>query len=193
MDPTVTAAAIGVGGTVAVGVAGFSAAIWNTRRTFANARESRMWEKRAAAYEAALAELAQRNVARERFFLQMSSASPPTDVLTEYLAVQDAPGWFAAEGQLLAYSSEGILDALDTARSADYEASEHFRVLQEAVKASQQLPTASSESVREAHNKRTKDALMKAVGEVAQVGLIEQELIDQIRTELRRARGRDAS
>ena len=66
MDPTVAAAAIGVGGTVIVGVAGFGAAIWNTRRVLADARESRFWEKQTVAYEEALAELAKRRIRRER-------------------------------------------------------------------------------------------------------------------------------
>jgi hypothetical protein len=42
MNPTVVAAAIGVGGTVIVGMAGFGAAIWNTKRTIAADRDSRL-------------------------------------------------------------------------------------------------------------------------------------------------------
>ena len=44
MNPTVVAAAISVSGVVVVGVAGFGAAIWNTRKTMAQARESRVWD-----------------------------------------------------------------------------------------------------------------------------------------------------
>jgi hypothetical protein len=40
-----TAAAIGVGGIVIVGVAGFSAAIWNTRKAIAHVRESKLWDR----------------------------------------------------------------------------------------------------------------------------------------------------
>jgi hypothetical protein len=66
MDPTVTAAAIGVGGTVIVGVAGFGAAIWNTRRTIAYGREGRVWDRRAEVYVEALAAIHYRQVSREK-------------------------------------------------------------------------------------------------------------------------------
>lgn len=123
MDPTVAAAAIGVTGTVLVGTAGFGAAIWTTRRTFANARESRFWEKQAAAYEAALTELAARRVRRPVMRLT-AEYSPPPEILKEYLAARSTPAWLAAEGQLLAYSSKDVRDALDQARDADENASE---------------------------------------------------------------------
>jgi hypothetical protein len=45
MNPTVLAAAIGVGGTVVVGVAGFWAAVRNTGRTIVHARENRIWDR----------------------------------------------------------------------------------------------------------------------------------------------------
>jgi hypothetical protein len=51
----VAAAAIGVMGTVIVGLAGFGATIWTTRHTTATARESRIWAKRAATYVDVLA------------------------------------------------------------------------------------------------------------------------------------------
>jgi hypothetical protein len=47
MDPTVIAAAIGVGGTVIVAVAGFSTAVWTAKGTINHARESRVWDRRA--------------------------------------------------------------------------------------------------------------------------------------------------
>lgn len=40
MDPSLTVAAIGVGGTVVVGVAGFLASVWNTNRTSALTRRA---------------------------------------------------------------------------------------------------------------------------------------------------------
>jgi hypothetical protein len=57
MNPVVTAATIGVGGTVIVGVAGFGASILNTRRTIAHTRESRVWDRRADSYVETLAAL----------------------------------------------------------------------------------------------------------------------------------------
>jgi hypothetical protein len=65
MNPTVLAATIGVSGTVIVGVAGFGAAIWNTRKTLAAAREARIWDRRAAAYVDAIHEVDGRRTRRE--------------------------------------------------------------------------------------------------------------------------------
>ncbi len=64
MDPTVAAAAIGVTGTVIVGLAGFGAAIWTTRQATATARESRIWDKRAATYVDVLAAIQSRQITR---------------------------------------------------------------------------------------------------------------------------------
>jgi hypothetical protein len=124
MNPTVMAAAIGVGGTVIIGLAGFGAAVWNTRKILADARENRFWEKQTVAYEEALAELANRRVRRERVIRKLDTTSKRTEVLEEYFAERDTPAWFSAEAMLLAYSSKRVRDALDNARSADRAASE---------------------------------------------------------------------
>jgi hypothetical protein len=47
MDPALTAAVIGVSGTVIVGVAGYAASVRNTGKTINHARESRLWDRRA--------------------------------------------------------------------------------------------------------------------------------------------------
>jgi hypothetical protein len=57
MNPTVLAAAIGVGGTVIVGVTGFWASVRNTSKTVLLARESRIWDKRAEVYADAISAL----------------------------------------------------------------------------------------------------------------------------------------
>ena len=138
MDPTVTAAAIGVGGTVIVGVAGFSAAIWTTRQTIAHARESRIWDKRAAAYEAALTELANRQVRRLRAMRSGGDVSKVPELLAEFHAAQDTPAWPEVEGRLLAYCSQRVWDVLEAVRAADRAASESFDQLMEQVKAARQ-------------------------------------------------------
>lgn len=125
MDPTVIAAAIGVGGTVIVGVAGFSASIWNTRKTIAHDREVRLWDKRAAAYEAALTEVVNRLATRERW-LNSSSETWTAENVEEYRASQAKPEWSAAEGRLLAYASERVLGALYVTRSAGADVSKAF-------------------------------------------------------------------
>ena len=48
MDSAVIAAAIGVGGTVIVGVTGFWASVRNTRQTIAIGQHSRIWERQEA-------------------------------------------------------------------------------------------------------------------------------------------------
>jgi hypothetical protein len=62
----VIAAIVGVSGTVIIGVAGFGASIWNTRRTVRDAHETRVWDQRAAIYIEALAALNYRE--RKRAF-----------------------------------------------------------------------------------------------------------------------------
>lgn len=125
MDPTVTAAAIGVGGTVIVGVVGFWASIWNTRKSIAHDREGRLWDKRAAAYETALTETVNRSATRERW-LNSSSETWTVENLEEYRAWQAKPDWSEAEGKLLAYASQQVLEALIAARSADAHTAEAF-------------------------------------------------------------------
>lgn len=134
MDPTVLAAAIGVGGTVIVGLAGFGTAIWSTRKTIAHDRDNRLWDKRAAAYEAALTEVVNRSAARQRW-LNSSSQTWTAENLAEYLASQDKPEWSAAEGRLLAYSPQQVLIALYAARSADADVSKAFDRVGERLKA----------------------------------------------------------
>lgn len=125
MNPTVAAAIVGVGGTVIVGVAGFSAGIWGTRQTIAQARESRVWDKRAAAYEAALTEIVNRATKRQRW-LRSSSQTWTAKNLAETLASQEKPEWSGAESRVLAYSSQQVLMALEAARSADDAVSQAF-------------------------------------------------------------------
>jgi hypothetical protein len=81
-------------------------------------RASRVWEKQATAYEAALTETVNR-WARHSRWMRSDSETWTTENLAEYLKSQEDPGWSAAEGRLLAYSSQEILTALYEARSAD--------------------------------------------------------------------------
>lgn len=75
MDPVVTAAAIGVAGTVIVGVAGFlstkrasdkaaQVSIDNTASSLDAARDERIWDRRAWAYEQGIAALLYRRQRR---------------------------------------------------------------------------------------------------------------------------------
>jgi hypothetical protein len=77
MDPTVIAAAIGVGGTVIVGVVGFWStktasdkaalvATDNTARALDAARDERIWDRRARAYGQSVAALLYRRQQRRQ-------------------------------------------------------------------------------------------------------------------------------
>jgi hypothetical protein len=57
-----------------------------------SARESRLWDKRAAAYEAALSELAQRRVRRQRAIDHLNEPSAEVDFVAEYFATRDTAG-----------------------------------------------------------------------------------------------------
>jgi hypothetical protein len=171
MDPTVAAAAIGVGGTVIVGVAGFSAGVWNTRKTIAQARENRVWDKRAAAYEMALAELTNRQLRRDRVVTKAAMYGLEHELLDEYLVASDTSPWSAAQSQLLAYSSKDVLAALDTARLADQDIAKCLGWL------------GSKEAVR------NRDAAIQELAEVmSNSGRCDSALIDLIRRELQGAR-----
>jgi hypothetical protein len=113
MNPTVLAAAIGVGGTVIVGVAGFSAAIWNTRRTIAHTRESRVWDRRADTYVDALAAVSYRQFSRQAETISLHPArSDARRRAEEYLANHQEPGWSELEARLQAFASEPVFTAM---------------------------------------------------------------------------------
>jgi len=104
------------------------------RRTLDAARDNRLWDKRAAAYEVALAELANRQFGRERAGrrLEQDPRVMP-EGFAEYFATYNTPAWFEAEGRLLAYSSQKVGDALRAVRSAEVAAAETFDCLGQTV------------------------------------------------------------
>src|ERR1700733_14704411 len=139
MDPTVIAAAIGVGGTVIVGVVGF----WSTKTasdkaanvatdiTFSAldaARDERIWDRRARAYEQGIAALLYRRQERRGLY-ELSGprlqpdARPWSPMLQDAVrfhynvSLPDQPyfdhyaprGWFEVEGTLLAYATEAVI------------------------------------------------------------------------------------
>jgi len=144
MDPVVTAAAIGVAGTVVVGVVGF----WSTKRASDKAgqvatdnaarfldaaHDARIWDRRAWAYEQGIAALLYR---RQRRREERDQLHEPSRLHAHAWAVEsvvtlpDEPyfdrypprGWFEVEGALLAYATPRVVEALDAARQADGEA-----------------------------------------------------------------------
>jgi len=147
MDPTVIAAAIGVGGTVIVGVAGFwstktasdkaaKVATANTVSALDAARDERIWDRRARAYEQAVAALLYRRQQRQHLDelhgqpLLSAAQWRPSDLALMFrqnVRLPDQPffdhyaprGWVEVEGTLLAYATEAVIAALEAARQAD--------------------------------------------------------------------------
>src|ERR1700722_13401257 len=100
MDPTLAAAAIGVTGTVIVGLAGFGATIWTTRQTIASARESRIWEKRAATYVDVLAAIHIRQINRTALISALDQR-----VASTRRADGEEPDWLGLEARLQTFAS----------------------------------------------------------------------------------------
>lgn len=124
------AALIGVGGSVIVAVFGLytaqhisdmtmKASMSEAHNNQIEAHNNRIWDKRAVAYERALAELANRQVRRERAMYLGLDTMSAAKRLEAYFAVRDTPEWGEAEGQLLAYSTQNVWDALKDARRAE--------------------------------------------------------------------------
>ncbi len=116
MDSTVTAAAIGVGGTVVVGVAGFGAAIWNTRRTIANDREKRVWDKRAEVYVAVLAAVQYRQLQTGTW---RDLGDPSIELSLVASAESEPPDWHKLEALMRAFASEAVLMAMEASSAAN--------------------------------------------------------------------------
>jgi hypothetical protein len=125
MNPTVMAAAIGVGGTVIVGVAGFSASVWNTRKTAVGAHENRVWDEQAKVYVDAVAAVYYRQAERDRD----TATSPDArgdQISQAYLATYEPPSWIELDSRLLAFGSEPVVKAMQAAFAAHWNALRAF-------------------------------------------------------------------
>jgi hypothetical protein len=135
MDPTVLAATIGVGGTVIVGVAGFSAAIWTTRKTIQHARDTRMWDKRSEVYVDALAAVHYRQTKRERDMRTWRLPYEDDRHEAAYLANYTQPDFHQLEGRLLAFASQPVITAVQASSTAHmYSMSARQSMLDDAAK-----------------------------------------------------------
>jgi hypothetical protein len=130
MNPTVLAAIVGVSGTVIVGVAGFGASIWNTRRTVALARESRIWDQRAAIYVEVLAGVNYRKRKREVEARIPPMADEETEHARKYLASYQEPDWHELQARLQAFASERVSKAVQASVDADEYVYDRFGILQ---------------------------------------------------------------
>ena len=115
MDSAVIVAAIGVGGTVVVGVSGFWASVQKPRQTIVSAKDSRIWEWRAQAYAdygyavKSVFELCKR-LAAYRGLPTRSKSIDPAEALEELgrLATERTAKW---ESVLLLGNAETIASA----------------------------------------------------------------------------------
>jgi hypothetical protein len=140
VNPTVEAAwiaagvaGLGIAGTATVAIAGFrstknatirtiSANTANTMASLAAAREDRLWDKRAAAYEETLAGLLHGQMKRQHDLRMYRLNEDAEEVLKEFFSSYKQPGWFPAQARLRAYASEEVWEAFEAARQADIEA-----------------------------------------------------------------------
>jgi hypothetical protein len=140
MNPEIAAAWIGaaVGGGVAlVGVAAsiVSSVVSsnNTRRatertvdagtaanraTLVAAREDRLWEKRAAAYEESLTDLLYRQARRQHDLRRYRLDDASEQRLKAFYEDYELPGVFEPQARLVAYASDTVIEAFNAARRA---------------------------------------------------------------------------
>jgi hypothetical protein len=134
MDPTVMAAAIGVGGTVIVGLAGFWATVRATGKTIQAARDSRIWDRRAKVYVDVIAALGYRRIQREHD-LWTGSGTLDDDYeryAVAYLADSAQPKWPALESRLEAFGSQPVITGVGACTRAHVSATAAFQTWQNA-------------------------------------------------------------
>jgi len=139
VDPTITAAWI-TGGVGALGIAGTTVTAWigsrstrkatertvesgaaSTMATLAAAREDRLWDKRAAAYEETLAGVLYRQARRSHELRGFRWDEATEAQLKEVLDKSQPPGWFQTHARLTAYASDAVRTAFEEATQADSE------------------------------------------------------------------------
>jgi hypothetical protein len=190
--------------TIVVGVAGVAAtaitawvASWNTRKAtertveagsgdnrtaLISAREDRLWERRAAAYEEMLAVVLHRKHVRGFDLVPTARIETGTE-LQKFLDAVRLPGTFEAESRLVAYASEPVL--------AKYEKADQWH--RESVVSAVQLngirDADDSSSTRGAAPRKLTQAeelvTTQLNGALSSANMADQALIDVIRAELR--------
>jgi hypothetical protein len=190
VDPTIAAAWIGAGVGGGVGLLGIAGTVVtsvvssnNTRKatertveagakanraTLAAAREERLWDKRAAAYEENLTGLLYRQAKRQHDLREFQWDEHSEQRLKKFFDSYDPPGWFEAQGRLVAYAADDVLDASEAARRAHGEVQERYAhqvALQETIKLAQASGRLVGMPNRQTMNdarEKTKEALQDA-------------------------------
>lgn len=136
VDPTITAAWIS-GGVGALGIVSTAVTAWigtrntrkateqaiaagadNTRAMLAAAREDRLWERRAAAYEETLTAVLHRQAEHRNKLRRYRLDDKSEQLLKDWLASYSPPGWFEAEARLLAYASDKVVTTFEETEQA---------------------------------------------------------------------------
>jgi hypothetical protein len=124
------AAAIGVGGSVIVAIAGFiastrsarisaEASTENTRLMLEAERQYRLWDQRAKVYAETLAYANHRAMTREDMFKGYQLDEQSEAVLKGLRDSYDAPNWFDFEARVRAFASEPVYRAFIEAHGRD--------------------------------------------------------------------------
>ena len=92
-----------------------------TAATLNAARENRFWEKQAAAYEETLGGLLYRQAKRQDGLRTYRLPEDDEHQLGDFFAEYEPPGWFEAQGRLLAYASDEVREAFEATRRTDLE------------------------------------------------------------------------
>jgi hypothetical protein len=202
VDPTITAAlisgavgALGIAGTVATAVVGsrntrrateqsVGAGAANTRATLAAAREDRLWEKRAAAYEETLTGLLHRQAQRHFDLRKYRVYGEEEQKLKEFYQNYELPGVFEAQGRLVAYASDAVMDTFNASRGAHAKVRvqySHRAALQEQIRTAQAngTPQSAPDGGTMMDAQRKLDAALEAADAA------DEALIKVIRDELR--------
>jgi hypothetical protein len=138
MDATIAAAWVGAGVGGGVALLGVAATVVtsvvssnNTRKatertvgagvtansaTLAAAREDRLWEKRAAAYEGTLTGLLHRQAQRHFDLRKYRTDEESEQKLKEFYETYELPGMFETQARLVAYASDAVMDAFNVSR-----------------------------------------------------------------------------
>jgi hypothetical protein len=132
MNPTVIAAAIGVGGTVIVGLGGFWANVRSTSKTIQAARDTRIWDKRAEVYIDALAAVYYRQTNRDYEMLTYRLDEDTDRQAKAYLAAYPEPDWCELESCLLGFGSHAVVTAMHAGVETHKRAISAFQAWKEA-------------------------------------------------------------
>jgi hypothetical protein len=181
MDPAVEAALIsggvgvvGIVGTVAVAIVGAQStrkatnktvdgATQDTIRALNAARDDRLWEKQAAAYEETLSRLLYR-LAMRHDALYLYSTAEDAEQARQTLAAYEPPDWFDAQARMLAYCPEDIREAFEASLKADSEvrARSLGRTTARTAGERDDLPPTNTDSLAEERNELT-SAMQRAI------------------------------